>query len=1092
MNALLPELFLERAREHPEAPAVLSAAGTVTYRELERSARRVGHALTARGIGPESTVGIMIEPGPDLVAALLGVWLAGGCYVPLDPLAPAERRRAVAEQAGAEVVLTDLADLDGDPEWAPDRVTTPNQAAYLIFTSGSTGTPKGVVVEHDGIANRVRWGVRALGLGATDRVLQKTPLIFDAAGWEIMAPLVSGAPVTFGGPDAGRDPAELVAAIRERRATVVQVVPTMLRLLAAEPNLGECTSLRLVCSAGEPLHAELCQRVLERIDVEIVNTYGPTECSIDVLAARFDPAQRTGPVPIGVPIDNIRHLLLPADEPVRELYACGVGVARGYHGDAARTAERFLPDPSGPPGARMYRTGDLVRTSDDGALEYAGRVDDQVKINGVRIEPGEVETAIEACPGVVEAAVTAVSDPRGIRHLAAFVVGAPAGLTGYLRDRLPPTLVPAIITSLPALPRTASGKTDRARLPEPDWTRAAEPSTPAPQTAEEQIVLEAWRQVLHVDDIGLDDDFFRVGGHSLLMTQLAARLAEASGLGLDFRELHYTTTARGQARLLSRAAATRPIEPLPADARVPLSHAQERFWVLDRMNPGSREYLLPVMFWLPEDVPADVVEQALAYLMTRHEVLRTRYVMDGEGLAAVVEPAVAVPLRTVETTPAEVAKIMAGELAEGFDLGVAPVFRAVLVRDGGPEQLLLMVCHHIGCDGWSEGILERELHGAIAAIRDGRAPADRELPLRYADAVAWQRSQLTDEVLAEQLDYWRAALAGLPVLELPTVRERDEQRGIDGAAVGVELPAAAVEKLLALGREAGATPFVVLLTLWSVLIARVSGQWDFGVGSPHSGRYRPELHDLVGLFIDVVVIRSRLSPEMSFAEALASVESTCRDGFARHAAPFDAVSDAVAAPRDLSRTALFQTYFTVAGDELLGPRRREQDLELLRQAWTVARTDLSLTMWPYPDGRYVGAIEYASALFDEAMATGMASRLHALAERFADDPDLTIGAEGLDESEPGDGLFPLQEAILGFIRTLLKQDDIGKDEDIMTRGGNSLLAARLLWQAQNAFGVEVSMRAFFDRPTAAGLADEVERLIRAESEHQLVEDHPVQ
>ncbi len=387
---------------------------------------------------------------------------------------------------------------------------TPRQAAYLIFTSGSTGTPKGVVVEHAGIANRVRWGVRALRLAAGDRVLQKTPLTFDAASWEIFAPLVCGAPVTFGRPGAGRDAGELIRSIRERQVTVLQVVPTMLRLLAAEPTLSSCTSLRVICSAGEPLHAELCQRVRARLDVEILNTYGPTECSVDVLAAWFDPAQQAGPVPIGRPIDNMRCLLLPpAGEPaagpagggtgVRELYLSGPGVARGYHGDPARTAERFLPDPGGPFGARMYRTGDLVRADAGGALVFAGRADAQVKINGVRIEPAEVEAALRTHPDVRDAAVraaggtaigdsaaggTAIGNSAGSRRLAAWIVTSCPGVAGrlaaYLRDRLPPVMIPVVITEVAALPRTASGKTDHARLPEPDGSPASPRAPPAP------------------------------------------------------------------------------------------------------------------------------------------------------------------------------------------------------------------------------------------------------------------------------------------------------------------------------------------------------------------------------------------------------------------------------------------------------------------------------------------------------------------------------------------------------------------------------------------------------------------------------------
>ncbi|MCW6007279.1 amino acid adenylation domain-containing protein, partial [Micromonospora sp. CPCC 205371] len=461
MPALLTELFLERALRDPNAPAVRSGSRVVTYRELEVAARRVAGALAAHGVRAESTVGIHVPPGPDLVAALLGTWLAGGCYVPLDPVAPAVRLREVLDLAEARIVLTTA---DGAPReplgdavvWDVARPAgtdrslppaAPNRAAYMIFTSGSTGRPKGVVVEQAGIANRVRWGVHALGLSHADRVLQKTPLVFDAAGWEIFAPLLCGGAVTYGRPDAGRDAAELIRSIREQRATVLQVVPTMLRLLANEPDLLSCRSLRLICCAGEPLHAELCQRVLRQLDVRILNTYGPTECSIDALAGWFDPAQATGPVPIGHPIDGARAVLLPPDPGVcddpalRELHLGGVGVARGYHGEAALTAERFLPDAEGTPGARLYRTGDLVRPRPEGALEFVSRADDQVKLNGVRIEPAEVEAALAAHPEVTEAAVRVVTDPRGTRQLAAWVVTARDdtvdGLADHLRRRLP-------------------------------------------------------------------------------------------------------------------------------------------------------------------------------------------------------------------------------------------------------------------------------------------------------------------------------------------------------------------------------------------------------------------------------------------------------------------------------------------------------------------------------------------------------------------------------------------------------------------------------------------------------------------------------
>ncbi|HEX6355331.1 amino acid adenylation domain-containing protein [Actinophytocola sp.] len=512
-DGLIPVLVARQATATPAAVAVVDEAGSLTYAELDERANRLANLLRANGIGAdgaETTVGVCLHRGVALVVALLAVWRAGGAYLPLDPTDPARRVKAMLRAAGVRVALTqtitdhfvaaagvhtvmldrDLTVAAGRPATEPVEVTG-DRAAYVLHTSGSTGTPKGVVIHHAGIANRVLWTVRTHGIGPHDRVLQKTALTFDASGWEIFAPLVCGGTVVLAPTSAERDPAIMMRVLAERKITILQVVPSMLPALIDEPGWSGCGTLRLLFSAGEQLHAELVHRFLERLPepaaVDVWNTYGPTECAIDVTAHRFDPAQRSGPVPIGTPIDGMRATV--ADEHGKplppgakgELLAGGVGVGRGYLGRACLTAERFVPDPAGPAGARLYRTGDLVRQRADGTLEYLGRIDHQVKVDGVRIEPGEVEAALAAYPGIRGVHVTGFPAAGGTR-LAAYVHtddgDVPSGLHEYLAERLPGTHLPASYLGMTAFPTNGNGKVNRAALPTPDQSRGRVPSRP--------------------------------------------------------------------------------------------------------------------------------------------------------------------------------------------------------------------------------------------------------------------------------------------------------------------------------------------------------------------------------------------------------------------------------------------------------------------------------------------------------------------------------------------------------------------------------------------------------------------------------------
>ncbi|MCO5991441.1 amino acid adenylation domain-containing protein, partial [Actinoallomurus spadix] len=1036
----IPEAVARQAARTPESLAVTGDQGDLTYADLIRRADQVAHLLRRHGAGRETVVGVRMRRGIDLPVALLGAWRAGAAYLPLDPDHPAERTRWMIEDTGARVVLTDgepagtpegvtelpIALAGAEPDTPSGMVTDPGAAAYVIYTSGSTGRPKGVVVTHEGIGNRVAWTVRCHGLSVTDRILQKTSPTFDAAGWEFFAPLVSGGTVVMAPPGAERDPAAIVRAAAAHGVTVLQVVPSVLRLLVEEPGLAECGSLRLLFSAGEPLHAELCRRVLDQVPVEIWNTYGPTECAIDVTAHRVDPAVTSGPVPIGGPIDNTRVLVLDVSgRPVPvgvagELYAGGAGVARGYLGRPDLTAERFVPDPYGPPGARLYRTGDLVRWREGGSLDYLGRLDHQVKINGVRVEPGEVEAALAAHPAVRAAVVTDLPDATGASCLVAYVVesaspgtatapspaddggarvpGLAERLRGFLRERLPSAFVPAIFVELDELPLTPSGKPDRAALPVPDpATGTGRPAYVAPRNAAEQAIADVWAELLGVERVGAHDDFFRLGGSSLLLARLAGRLRAAStGGDPDLSALFQETTVEAQARLLagpSPAAAPPPITAGSAK-EAPLSFGQERLWFLDRMRPGSAEWVAPLIVRLDPGTGTGTVRDALTALAARHEILRTRYVADAGRPRQVIDDAAPVVPRVVDVTRQELAAVYAEEFERGFDLESGPVWRSLLIRVAGEAPLLLLTMHHIACDGWSSAVLAREVRELCAAAREGREPRLPEPGVRYADYAAWQRQWLTDDVIGRELEHWRRTLDGMQPLRFPTDRPRPPRRDHHGAVIPFVVPRGTAGALDRLAREDGGTLFTALLSGFAALLARYTGQRDVVIGTPVAGRVRPELEGVVGFFLNSLVLRCDLSGEPDLRDLLRRIRRTCSSAFAHQHLPFELLVDDLRPERDLSRTPLYQVAFDLHDERLTDGGADTSDMETYRQAWRVAKTDLTLFMRRRPDGALAGAFEYATSLFDAGTIERLADHFVRLLDVVVRDPSAPVSTVG--------------------------------------------------------------------------------------------------
>ncbi|MFF1639654.1 amino acid adenylation domain-containing protein [Streptomyces sp. NPDC058246] len=1021
MTVPLHELVAHQTASTPLAVAVDGAEGPLSYEALDRRANRIAHLLAARGVGAEDRVVVCLPRGHDLVAALLGVWKAGAAYVPLDAGHPQERTAWVVADSGARTVVTTAADaegfeellpggvvaleaetLDEFPDTAPQLEVTTAHAAYLAYTSGSTGRPKGVLVQHGGIAGRVAWSLDHQGLTPADRVLQKTVLTFDAAAWELFTPLAAGATVVMAPTGAEADPALLVRTVVDQHITVLQGVPSVLRLLVAEPHWADCADLRLVCSAGEPLDAELCRRLAEPGGARVWNTYGPTECSIDVTAQLFDPERHTEAVPIGRPLDHLRVYVLDAEfDPVPigvvgELYAAGEGTARGYAGRPGQTAERFLPDPHGPAGSRMYRTGDLVRWRSDGALDFLGRADQQVKVNGVRIEPAEVEAALNAHPDVRGAVVDARVVGDGKRLVAYLTTGRRIPrdeLRTFLRGRLPEPMIPSLFVPLDAFPLTSSGKVNRAALPDPVPEQAQNAEYVAPRTPAERLVAQVWEQLLQVEQVGAYDDFFALGGSSLVLTRLADALRKASGDDIQLRGLFGAFTVEAQARLLEDARPAVPgVTPVGRDEPLPLSFGQHRLWFLDRMHPGSPEWVAPFFLRLPPGTTSAVVRSALEALETRHESLRTRYVVEGEEPRQVVVAPGAVELRVEDASEAHLERLFGEQFARGFDLTDGPLWRALLVRvpKGGP--VLLVTAHHIATDGWSTVVLDRELRELCAAATEGRTPVLEQLPVQYADFAAWQAAHASDLSSSRELDHWKQALAGLPELRLPTDRPRPAQRDAHGSGVRFSVPASLADALTGIGRRHGATPYVTLLAAFGALLGRYSGQDDFGIGSPVTGRTRPETQHTVGFFLNSLVMRCDLTGDPTFAELLRRVRATVMAGFAHQELPFERLVDELQPTRDLSRTPLYQVAFDLQDEGATSVAADDVLMDAFQGAWRVAKTDLTLFVWRQGDGSLIGAFEYATSLFDHDTVERLAHHFVQLLEAVAAGPDTSLSA----------------------------------------------------------------------------------------------------
>ncbi|GIH41668.1 non-ribosomal peptide synthetase [Microbispora corallina] len=1011
--ATLLDLVDGWALRAPQAVAVQegTAPGRFTYAELGEASARIARRLAAEGAGPGSVVAVLAERSPATVAGLLGVMCSGAAYLPLDPGYPRARLSLLLADSGARHLLVDPAvppavlaevlgevphdvrvislDRPGDHPAVPLAAPGPDDPAYVLYTSGSTGRPKGVVVPHRALLNFLTAMESLLGAGPDDVWLSLTSLSFDISGLELYLPLTTGGRIVVADREAARDGDALARLIARSGVTHVQATPSGWRVLldaaAADHAPGTGAAPRSVTAlvGGEALPPALARDLRARV-ARLLNMYGPTETTIWSTAWEV-PAEPRG-VSIGRPIGNTQVYvvdesleLVPLGVP-GELVIGGLGVATGYLGRPALTAERFVPDPYGAPGGRLYRTGDVVRARPDGTLDYLGRADNQVKLRGHRIEPGEIEAALEAQPSVRQA-VVAVHDER----LVAYVVGEAD--RDDLAARLPASMVPAVFVPMDALPLTPNGKVDRRALPAPERRLTREGRPPA--TAAERRVAEVFAEVLGlgaVSEVSAEDDFFALGGHSLLATRVVARL----GGRVPVRELFAHPDVAGLARVLEAhlgsgdgpgGAAPVAVPRRPEGTAPPLSAAQERLWFLHRLDPRDASYNMFMVRRLRGPLDRDALARALAALTDRHEVLRTRYPDDQGRPLAVVEPASAsCDVEWLEAgSEAEAERLVAERVNAPFDLAAALPLRAAVVRLGPGDHVLCVVLHHIAGDGWSLNVLFDDL-AALYAGEPGLAP----LPVQYGDVALWQRSAPADEALA----YWRERLAGVPPLELPADAGAGAAEG--GAFHGLRLPADLADRLEAVGREEGATLFMVLLAAYQVLLAAHSGQTDFAVGSPTAGREIPETDPLIGYLTSTLVLRAELDGDPTVRDLLRRTRESVLDAFAHQEIPFEALLAELDVERDTGRTPLFQTMFVLHSQDA-GPRPSFAglDADFFPAGFAQAKFGLMLEAWRDPDGISL-TFGYDTAVLAPATVESMAARFALLLESLR--PDVPISA----------------------------------------------------------------------------------------------------
>jgi len=1018
-NITVLDLFENQVKKNPNAIALVFENQKMTYGELHLRSDSLAGFLKKSGVKTEEIIPICLERSLEMAVAILAVLKANAAFIPVDPGLPKDRisymigdsnanliiasmeTREKIEEKNKLVLIDQLQEVFSNGEGIADIKPQPNHLSYIIYTSGSTGKPKGVMIEHQNLLNFLISMSEDVEFTPDSSMLSVTTFSFDIFYLEFFLPLINGSKVYLASRNTIMDGFKLAEMISKTQPTHMQATPSGWRLLLDAGWKNQEQIKMLV--GGEALKEDIKNSLTEIGD--LWNLYGPTETTI---WSTFKKLQKKDSITIGKPIANTSVFIVSKDNTLSpigvpgELCIGGSGVGRGYFNRPDLTSEKFIPNPFQPEiASKIYRTGDLAKWLPNGEIECLGRIDDQVKIRGYRIETGEIESVILQNVKIKQAAVTAKEDQLGTKRLVAYVVAnndfTREEIIQSLKEKLPEYMVPMIWVQMERLPLTFNGKINKKELPNPTFDESNGENFVAPVSENEKKLAEIWCKILVLKEVGIHNDFFSLGGHSLAAMRLLALVRKEMQLELQLQDIFsFPTIHQLSQKLTGIQKSDQQLSEIKIENEAVLSFNQERLWFIDKLN-GSLHYHLPLVFRIEGKMDENLLEETFSTIIARHHILKTGFFEhQGSPIQKIIDPVhwklERKDLSEFDSIPGtpEFDKEISELIYKPFDLENDIKIRASLIKIGHDDNILVVTVHHICSDGWSMNILKKEISAIYLALLRNQISVMSSLAVQYMQFALWQRQLISEGWLEKEIPFWLDKLAGLEPLQIPTDFPRPPSQSTAGGMVRFQMNAEFTGKLIEFGQKSGATLFMTLLSAFKVLLYKYSGQEDLCIGTPVAGRDLPELEDLLGFFINSVPIRTTLNNEMSFLELLDAVKFNSLEAFEHRQVPFEKIVEVQSQERDLSRNPIFQAMFVLQNmpeTDLSFPESKITEIPHVHKS---AILDLTFEL-THKNGKLDGAIEFSTDLFTTETVERMISHFIQILEEVLLDPKASIG-----------------------------------------------------------------------------------------------------